>query len=192
MALQANRLLTMTTSSNFPKESHTPVLIVVMGVSGSGKTTLGKALAGHLNWRFLDADDFHSAESRAHMASGKPLTDDMRKPWISAICQELKEHAEDNRPAILAFSGLKKFHREPLRHCGLNVIFLHLTGERETLAQRMLARNDHFMPPSLLDSQLETLEIPADEEDVFSLAIETPLEDLLIQAEKLVNQHGNS
>lgn len=192
VALQANGLLTMVTSLTFPKDSRSPALIVVMGVSGSGKTTLGKALAKQLKCRFLDADDFHSTESREHMASGKPLTDDMRKPWISTICQALKQYAEGNTPVILAFSGLKRFHREPLRHCGLNVIFLHLTGDRETLAQRMLARIDHFMPPTLLDSQLDSLEVPIDEEDVFPLTIEMPLKDLVVQAEKLVNQYRNS
>lgn len=178
----------MTNSSQRAGESATPVLVVVMGVSGCGKSTLGKALAHRRHWRYLDADDFHSVESREHMASGNPLTDEMRKPWISAICQRLRDLANDCDHTVLAFSGLGKAHREPMRHCGFNVIFLHLTGDREILAQRMMARADHFMPASLLDSQLATLEDPGSEPDVCSLDIDASINELLEQAERLIDK----
>lgn len=163
-----------------------PLLVVVMGVAGSGKSSLAEALAQQRDYCYLDADDFHSAESRAHMASGKPLTDAMRAPWIEAICERLRQHVEERIHTVLAFSGLKKIHREPLRHCGSKVVFLHLTGDRETLAQRMQARTDHFMPASLLDSQLESLETPTDEPDVYPLVIGPSVNELLDQAQKLM------
>ena len=166
-----------------------PFLVVVMGVAGSGKSSLGQALANQRHWCYLDADDFHSLESRNHMAAGKPLTDAMRAPWIAAICQRLRQLAEDNVNTVLAFSGLKKAHREPLRHCGFNLLFLHLTGNREILAQRLSARTDHFMPASLLDSQLQSLESPDDEPDVYPLTLGPPLNELLDQARELIDQH---
>ncbi|WP_111642490.1 gluconokinase [Marinimicrobium alkaliphilum] len=169
-------------------KSNRPILAVVMGVSGCGKSTLGHALAKKRDWCYLDADDFHSAQSRDHMASGKPLTDEMRKPWISAICQRLRLLSNDCTHTVLAFSGLKKAHREPLRHCGFDVIFLHLAGDREIVAQRLQARTDHFMPVSLLDSQLAALEAPENEGDVCSLAIDASINDLLDQSDRLVEQ----
>lgn len=163
-----------------------PLLVVVMGVAGSGKSSLAEALAEQSGYCYLDADDFHSAESRAHMASGKPLTDAMRAPWIESICERLRQHVKERIHTVLAFSGLKKIHREPLRHCGSNVLFLHLTGDRETLAQRMRERTDHFMPVSLLDSQLESLETPTDEPDVYSLLIGPSVNELLVQAHQVM------
>lgn len=178
----------MTNSLQRVEVPDTPVLVVVMGVSGCGKSTLGTALADRRNWRYLDADDFHSAQSREHMASGKPLTDEMRKPWISAICHRLQELANNHENTVLAFSGLRSVHRDPLRQCGFNVVFLHLTGDREVLAQRVRDRSDHFMPASLLDSQLATLEDPGSEPDVCSLNIDASVNDLLEQADRLVEQ----
>jgi len=166
-----------------------PLLVVVMGVAGSGKSSLGEALAQARRWCYLDADDFHSQESRSHMAAGKPLTDAMRAPWIADICRRLRQLAEDQSHTVLAFSGLKKAHREPLRHCGFKVLFLYLTGDREILARRLSARTDHFMPASLLDSQLESLESPEDEPDVHPLPLGPPLNELLHQARKLIDQH---
>ena len=170
-------------------ENKAPLLVVVMGVAGSGKTSLGQALAQARRWCYLDADDFHSLESRNQMAAGKPLTDAMRTPWIAAICQRLRQLAEDNVNTVLAFSGLKKAHREPLRHCGFKVLFLHLTGDREILAQRLSARTNHFMPASLLNSQLESLESPEGEPDVHPLTLGPPLHELLEQARELIDQH---
>ncbi len=178
----------MTNSLQGVEDQEPPVLVVVMGVSGCGKSTLGAALADRRQWRYLDADDFHSSQSRDHMASGKPLTDEMRQPWISAICHKLQQLAKDYDHTVLAFSGLKKAHREPLRHCGSRVIFLHLTGDREIVAQRMLARANHFMPASLLDSQLATLENPSNEPDVFPLNIDASINELLEQSDRLVEQ----
>lgn len=129
-----------------------PALIIVMGVSGSGKSSVAEELAKHYQMRYLDADDFHSDEAKAQMAAGIPLTDELRAPWVHNISAYLTDCAAKNISCTLAFSGLRKNHREILRQLPFHVIFLHLTGSKELIAQRMSARSDHFMPASLLDS----------------------------------------
>lgn len=174
---------------NIPEDlgdNSTPSLVIVMGVSGAGKSTVSKALAELCGYLYLDADDFHSAEARAHMAAGKPLTDAMRIPWVENICQHLRKLAVDDTHVVLAFSGLRKAHREPLRHCGYRAQFLFLDGDRDTIAARMQARTGHFMPTSLLDSQFDSLERPDGEPDVYALDITPPLEMLLDQAVRLL------
>lgn len=167
----------------------TPVLVIVMGVSGAGKSTVAQALAEHRGFRYLDADDYHSDQARTQMAAGHPLTDTMREPWIESICRHLRELANQNANAVLAFSGLKKIHREPLRHCGFEVIFLFLDGDRETIAERIRTRTGHFMSPSLLDSQFESLERPDAEADVYPLDIKPALPQLLHRANDIVDRH---
>ncbi|MDQ2077712.1 gluconokinase [Marinimicrobium sp. ABcell2] len=165
-----------------------PVLVVVMGVSGAGKSTVSQALAEQCGYLYLDADDFHSVEARTRMAAGTPLTDDMRKPWIETICQHLRELAANNTDVVLAFSGLRKVHREPLRHCGYQVQFLFLDGDRETISARMQARTGHFMPSSLLDSQFACLERPDTEADVHALDITPPLPEMLDEAVAVIKE----
>jgi gluconokinase len=165
-----------------------PLLVVVMGVSGAGKTTVSQALAEQCGYLYLDADDFHSIEARARMAAGMPLTDEMRKPWVDAICRRLCELAKHNVNVVLAFSGLRRAHREPLRHCDYQVQFLFLEGERETISARIQARTGHFMPSSLLDSQFACLERPDAEVDVHTLNIISPLAELLLEANKVIKE----
>ncbi|KAF1716121.1 gluconokinase [Pseudoxanthomonas wuyuanensis] len=149
--------------------------IVVMGVSGSGKSLLARALAEHYGARYLDADDFHSAQARARMASGQPLTDAMRAPWVDALAAALRDHANRGETAVLAFSGLRAAHREQLRAgSGLRLLFLFLQGEPGLIAQRLSARTGHFMPPALLDSQFEALQAPEAEPDVLAIDISPP------------------
>ena len=143
-----------------------------MGVSGAGKTTIGQALAAALNATFLDADDFHPPENRRKMASGIPLDDTDRAPWLSAISQRLSK----SDSLVLACSALKENYRTTLRAArpDLRIIFLRVS--REILLHRLANRPNHFMPASLLDSQLTTLEPPKD-----SLLIDAtrPLPDIL-------------
>ncbi|WP_024460876.1 gluconokinase [Marinimicrobium sp. LS-A18] len=159
-------------------------LLIMMGVSGAGKSTMASALSEHFGFTYLDADDFHSDAAKAHMAAGKPLTDEMRAPWITRMCDYLKEQADSDATFVLAFSGLKRSHREPFRHCGLDTHFLFLDGDAATIADRISARQGHFMPPELLDSQFEALERPdlQKEPDVTPLNIHPPVPGVLDQA----------
>lgn len=157
--------------------------IVVMGVSGSGKSLLARALAEHYGVRYLDADDFHSEQARARMASGLPLTDEMRAPWVTALAAALRDHTDRGEPVVLAFSGLRAAHRMQLRTgSGLRLLFLFLQGEPELIAKRLSARAGHFMPPSLLDSQFETLQMPEAEPDVLPVDISPPPPQMIAAA----------
>lgn len=157
-------------------------MIVVMGVSGSGKTTLAKALADHYGYRFWDADNFHSDSARAHMASGQPLTDEMRAPWVESLQSHLRAEAEQHHDCVLAFSGLKQVHRNKIREAGMKSLFLFLSGDKLTIQNRLLQRTNHFMAPELLDSQFESLEKPLAETDVIELDISHPLDSVITQA----------
>ena len=150
-------------------------LIVVMGVSGSGKSTVAEALAEQLGYCYLDADDFHSDEAKACMAAGTPLTDAQRAPWVHNICAHLAQCAKKEQSCTLAFSGLRRSHREQLRRLPFQVIFLYLDGSQALIARRMSQRCDHFMPTSLLDSQFASMESSDDEADVIPIDIsQTP------------------
>ncbi|MGY1520890.1 gluconokinase [Luteimonas sp. A482] len=155
---------------------------VVMGVSGSGKTTTARALAEAWPAVSLDADDFHSDEACARMASGRPLTDAMRQPWVERIAAELQRRVGAGERVSLAFSGLRRRHRDMLREAGLPLCFLFLQGDRDLIAARMHARSGHYMPVSLLDSQFATLEVPSDEPDVHAIAIDAAPGSVLAQA----------
>jgi gluconokinase len=141
------------------------VIVVVMGVSGSGKSTVGEALARKLGWPFLDADAFHPPENVAKMASGTPLTDDDRWPWLDRIAAELGQILARGESAVLACSALKQAYRDRLAPAG-DVRFVHLTGDFETIAARIADRQHRYMPASLLASQFATLEPPANALDV--------------------------
>ncbi|HEX6197326.1 MAG TPA: gluconokinase [Jiangellaceae bacterium] len=133
------------------------MVIVVMGVSGAGKTTVGRLLATRLGLPFADADDFHPASNIALMAAGTPLTDADRKPWLHAIGRWIAAQ-ERFGGGVVTCSALKRSYRDLLRdHCS-TIFFLHLAGTRAALVGRMSKRTDHFMPGSLLDSQLADLE----------------------------------
>jgi len=157
-------------------------VVVLMGVSGSGKTTTARALAETWPAVFLDADDFHSEEARARMASGQPLTDAMRQPWVARIVAELQRRVAAGERVALAFSGLRRRHRDMLRSAGLPLRFLFLDGGRELIAARMRERSDHYMPVSLLESQFATLELPSEEPDVQAIAIDGVPGSVLAQA----------
>jgi gluconokinase len=163
--------------------SGTTRVAVVMGVSGSGKTTLARALATAWDATFLDADDFHSDEAKAHMASGQPLTDAMRQPWVERIAVDLQRRVAAGERVTLAFSGLRRRHRDMLRATRLPLRFVFLHGAMELIAARMGERSGHYRPVSLLQSQFDTLEDPRGEDDVdvvpVELAPETQVERAL-------------
>ncbi|MFD9893394.1 gluconokinase [Amycolatopsis sp. NPDC059027] len=130
-------------------------VIAVMGVSGSGKTTVGTALAEELGVDYAEADSFHPQANIDKMTSGVPLTDEDRAPWLAAIAAWIRDHQKTG--GVVTSSALKRRYRDVLRTGG-EVWFLHLDGDRATLAERMKTRSGHFMPVSLLDSQLADLE----------------------------------
>ena len=149
----------------------TPV-IFVMGVSGSGKSTIARALAARFSIPFLDGDAFHSVDNRRKMAAGIALDDEDRWPWLDALGAAIAAENSAGHGVVAACSALKRAYRDRLRRAvGRPVSFLYLSIERDTLEQRVQSRQDHFMPVSLLDSQLETLEAPtSDETDVIAIA----------------------
>jgi len=148
------------------------MIVVVMGVTGCGKSTVGAALGEHLGWPFLDADDFHPDENVAKMASGTPLTDDDRWPWLDRVADVLRAAEAKGESVVLACSALKAAYRERIARAG-DVRFVHLVGDRSTIASRLALRQHKYMPASLLASQFATLEPPRDAVDV---AIELPVD----------------
>ncbi len=151
--------------------------IVVMGVSGCGKSSVGLALAEALGARFIDGDDLHPEANKAKMAAGIPLNDDDRWPWLDLVGEAL---AESN--TVVACSALKRVYRERILAAAPGTFFVHLHGTRELLAQRMNARPNHFMPVSLLDSQLNTLELLGADEPGVMLDIALPIDQLVAAA----------
>jgi len=148
------------------------MIVVVMGVTGCGKSTVGAALGEHLGWPFLDADDFHPDENVAKMASGTPLTDDDRWPWLDRVADVLRRAEAKGESVVLACSALKAAYRERIARAG-DVRFVHLVGDQATIASRLALRQHKYMPASLLASQFATLERPRDAVDV---PIELPVD----------------
>ena len=152
-----------------------PVL-VVMGVSGSGKSTVAAILAGQLGWDLEEGDDLHPIENVEKMSAGTPLTDEDRQPWLETISTWIVEHVMADVPGIITCSALKRRYRDILRE--RNVVFVYLSGSKELIGRRLSARLDHYMPPSLLDSQVEALEPPEpDERAVIIDAGRSPAEE---------------
>lgn len=147
-----------------------------MGVSGSGKTTVGAALAHDLGLELVDGDALHPAANVAKMAAGIPLDDADRAPWLDAIGAVLAAG-----PVVVACSALKRVYRDRLRAAAPTLQLVFLDGERDVLASRMAARPDHFMPASLLDSQLATLEPPAPDEHALTVDIDEPVATIVTE-----------
>jgi carbohydrate kinase (thermoresistant glucokinase family) len=155
----------------------TDPVLVVMGVSGSGKSTVAALLAERLGWDSYEGDDLHPDENVAKMAAGTPLDDDDRAPWLDTVSSWIVEHAMAGVPGVITCSALKRSYRDVLREH--NVVFVYLRGSRDLLGDRMAAREGHFMPTSLLDSQVATLEPPqADERHVVVDAGGSPADEV--------------
>ena len=137
------------------------MVIVLMGVTGSGKTVIGEFLARELEWEFYDGDDFHPRANVEKMASGVPLTDEDRFPWLNLLAAQIEDWADRGEQVILACSALKAVYREVIV-CRGEVRLVHLQGSIELISQRLEERVHRYMPSSLLTSQFATLEEPDD------------------------------
>lgn len=143
----------------------TPPVVVVMGVSGTGKTTIGSLLAARLGVPYAEGDDFHPEANIAKMSAGIPLEDVDRWPWLDTI--GWWAHGRAGLGGVVSCSALKRGYRDRLRSAAPGLVFVHLTGDRELVEDRLSHRRGHFMPTALLDSQFATLQpLEADEAGV--------------------------
>ena len=138
-----------------------------MGVAGSGKTTVGQELAAILHWPFFDADVFHSPANIAKMSSGIPLTDEDRMPWLMAMAEAINSCLGQNQNAVFACSALKAAYRNILHLSESDVKLVYLQGDFDLLYRRLQQRQNHFMKPEMLRSQLATLEAPTPQEAIY-------------------------
>lgn len=139
-----------------------PRLIVVIGVSGCGKTTLGSSLSAAITALFMDADDFHPAQNVEKMRTGIALTDADRAPWLATLNSEIKARLATGRSVVVACSALKQSYRAAIAAEISNVDWIFLDGDFDAVAARLRGRENHYMPESLLRSQFDALERPAD------------------------------
>jgi gluconokinase len=162
-----------------------PMVLVVMGVSGCGKSTVASALAKALGWNFMEGDAFHPPENVRRMAQGIALNDDDRVVWLDSLAKELTHQLQQGQSVVLACSALKKAYRDVLRRACPDAFFVHLAGTPDLIAQRLASRKGHYMPPSLLQSQFDTLEPPTQAELACRYDVsQTPqaiVDDLLIR-----------
>lgn len=163
--------------------------IVVMGVSASGKSSVAAGLSMALGIDWLDADDLHPAANVAKMASGQALTDDDRWPWLDRVGEELA-HGAAAGGIIVACSGLRRAYRDRLRSQAPHAVFVHLTGTPELLEDRAKARTGHFMPATLLASQLASLEPLAVDETGVEIDITPTVASIVENASTWMELHG--
>ena len=154
-----------------------------MGVSGCGKSTVGRLLAERTGWPFLDADDLHSAENIARMATGTPLTDADRVPWLAQVAEWIAERRAAGESAVVACSALKRAYRDLLRQADPELRIIYLQSDRGIISARLSRRVGHFFPPGLLDAQFADLDEPGPDEHPITVPIgQTPsaeVEDVL-------------
>jgi gluconokinase len=161
-----------------------PRVLVLMGVSGCGKSTVADILVDRLGWDLLEGDDLHPPSNVAKMEAGEPLTDEDRWPWLDKIAAWITGHLQRDESGIATCSALRRAYRDRLFSSG--VVFVHLHGSRAVLAGRASSRKDHFMPSSLLDSQLEDLELLQADEQGIVVSIETATNEQ--QADEIIRR----
>jgi gluconokinase len=167
-----------------PADDHPPnATVVLMGVSGSGKSTVMGRMVERLGWASAEGDDFHPAANVAKMASGHPLTDEDRWPWLRALATWIGEREAAGENAVVTCSALRRAYRDLLRDGHPSVRFVHLVVDPEVVARRMEQRSGHYMPPSLLASQLETLEALQPDEPGFVVSGELPPDQIVNEVE---------
>jgi gluconokinase len=158
-----------------------PMVIVLMGVSGTGKTEVGTRLAKALGGEFAEGDDYHPPANVAKMQSGVPLDDADREPWLETLSREIGAWLDAGRTVVLACSALKQRYRDILKAGRPGVRFVHLEGDADLIRERLEGRRGHYMPASLLNSQLAALEEPA---DAITVGIDAPPEVIVAKIQK--------
>lgn len=153
--------------------------IIVMGVSGAGKSTIAEALSRAIGFDCEDGDSYHPPSNVTKMHAGIPLTDEDRWPWLKAIADDIDRKADAGRRLVISCSALKRAYRDILVHGRSDVRLVYLKGTRRLIAERLALRIDHFMPPSLLDSQFATIEEPAPDEHVITVDINAPIDRII-------------
>ncbi|GAU02905.1 MULTISPECIES: gluconokinase [Burkholderia] len=156
------------------------MILIAMGVSGAGKSRIGEMLAERLSCSYTDGDAFHSAANKEKMHNGIPLTDDDRWPWLRSIREAIEEKQRAGETAVFTCSSLKRSYRDVLRGTDTDVRFVYLKGSFEVLHERLKTRTGHFFDPSLLKSQLDTLEEPGPDEAIV-VSIELTPEQIVDQ-----------
>ncbi len=152
--------------------------LVVMGVSGTGKSAVGKPLADRLGYVFAEGDDFHPPANIAKMSAGTPLNDQDRMPWLDALATWTRDRSMSGESTVLACSALKRAYRDVLRTGAPQTFFVLLNGDKALILERMRHR-EHFMPPSLLDSQFATLQPLAADEAGITVDIASPVDEIV-------------
>ena len=154
-----------------------PRVLVVMGVSGSGKTSIAEMLRDRLGWVFQEGDKLHSKENVAKMASGVPLTDEDRWPWLDTCAQWIRDRNDAGEGGLLTCSALKHVYRQRLGEGNPGVWFLYLKVSEDVLRDRLAHRRGHYMPSSLLSSQLSILEEPTGDEPALIVPVERTVDE---------------
>ena len=160
---------------------------VVMGVAGAGKSTVGQRLAAALGCPFRDADSFHPPANIEKMSRGEPLTDDDRWPWLCAIAAWIAERRAEGTSGVVTCSALKRRYRDLLtdgQRADVRLIYLH--GDFDLIAARLAARKGHFMPPALLRSQFDALEVPGPDEAPIAVPVDAPPEAIVARVMKVL------
>lgn len=158
------------------------MILIAMGVSGAGKSLIGELLAKRLSCSFTDGDAFHSAANKDKMHRGIPLTDDDRWPWLRTIRAAIEEKQRAGETAVFTCSSLKRAYRDILRDGDSDVCFVYLKGSFDVLRERLQSRTGHFFEPSLLQSQLDTLEEPGPDEGAIEVSIELAPDEIVERA----------
>lgn len=169
------------------------IAVVVMGVSGSGKSTIAAGIAEALCLHFIDSDELHLPRSVAKMKAGIALEDEDRSPWLDRVGARLADTGQWPEGVVVACSALKRDYRDRLRRAAPGVRFVFLDGPAELIEARLAARTGHFMPSTLLASQMQTLELPgSDEGDILRIGIESsPAEVIRLAALELRALQGD-
>jgi gluconokinase len=156
--------------------------VVVMGVSGVGKSTVAKGISTFMGWTFAEGDAFHPDSNVAKMSAGTPLTDEDRWPWLRSIGDWMSEEIAAGRSAVVTCSALRRAYRDLLREGRPEVLFCHLTADPDLIGDRMSRRTDHYMPASLLPSQVATLEPLESDEPGVEVSVDGTPADVIARA----------